>query len=387
MSANRRDFLTATATVMTAAGAAGAAGAATAAADAAGGEGGPGVPSVVQPIRVFNLRELEERAKAVLPLGNWSFIAGASGDEWTKAENEAAFHRVTLAPHFLGGVREVDTSTTLLGSKLAAPIIVCPMGNQGLAHTTAEAGMAIGTAAEGLLMACSTQSTLPMEAIMAASTGPKWFQLYMPEDRGIAAELVTRAKAAGFKAILFTVDTQGGSPSERSLKAGFKPSNKPHGNFTKAVTTNRGLSWDDVAFVQKTSGLPVLVKGVLTERTVKQAVAAGVAGIQVSNHGGRGVDGSPATITVLPRLVQAADGKLTIVLDSGVRRGKDILRALALGAHAVGVGRPVYWGLGLGGSEGVKSVLAKLRFELQDVMMAMGAAKLSDIDSSFVNHA
>lgn len=386
MSANRRDFLTATATVMTAAGAAGAAGAATAAADAESAEGGPGVPSVVQPIRVFNLREMEERAKAVLPLANWSFIAGASGDEWTKAENEAAFHRVTLAPHFLGGVREVDTSTTLLGTKLAAPIIVCPMGNQGLAHATAEAGTAIGTAAQGLLMACSTASTLPMEAIMAASTGPKWFQLYMPEDRGLARELVTRAKAAGFKAILFTVDTQGGAPSERAMKAGFKPSGKPHGNFTKAATTNRGLSWDDVEFVQKTSGLPVLVKGVLTERTVKQAVAAGVAGIQVSNHGGRGVDGSPATITVLPRLVQAADGKLTIVLDSGIRRGKDVLRALALGAHAVGVGRPVYWGLGLGGSEGVKSVLAQLRFELQGVMMAMGASKLSDIDSSFVNH-
>jgi lactate oxidase len=381
MSANRRDFLAGTATVITAAGAAGAA----AAADAAGGEGGPGVPSAVQPIKVLNLRELEERAKAVLPPGNWAFIAGASGDEWTKAENEAAFNRVTLAPHFLAGVKSADTSTTLLGAKLSAPIIVCPMGNQALAHTTAEAGMAMGTAAEGLLMACSTQSSLPMEAIMAASAGPKWFQLYMPEDRGLARELVTRAKAAGFKAILFTIDTQGGSPSERSIRAGYKPSNKPHGNFSAAATLNRGLSWDDVEFVQKASGLPVLVKGVLTERTVKQALSAGVAGIQVSNHGGRGVDGSPATITVLPRLVQAADGKLTIVLDSGVRRGKDVLRALALGAHAVGIGRPAYWGLGLGGSEGVKAVLAKLKFELQDIMLATGAAKLSDIDHTFVN--
>jgi lactate oxidase len=196
---------------------------------------------------------------------------------------------------------------------------------------------------------------------------------------------VTRAKAAGFKAILFTVDTQGGSPSERAIRAGYKPSGKPHGNFSAAATLNSGLSWDDVEFVQKTSGLPVLVKGVLTERTVKQAVSAGVAGIQVSNHGGRGVDGSPATITVLPRLVQAADGKLTIVMDSGVRRGKDVLRALALGAHAVGVGRPVYWGLGLGGSDGVKAVLAKLKFELRDIMLATGASKLSDIDHTFVN--
>jgi isopentenyl diphosphate isomerase/L-lactate dehydrogenase-like FMN-dependent dehydrogenase len=290
-----------------------------------------------------------------------------------------------LAPHFLSAVKTADTSTTLLGTKLAAPIIVCPMGNQANAHTTAEAGTAIGTAAEGLLMACSTQSSLPMEAIMAASPGPKWFQLYMPEDRGLARELVTRAKGAGFKAILFTVDTQGGSPSERAIRAGYKPSGKPHGNFSAAATLNSGLSWDDVEFVQKTSGLPVLVKGVLTERTVKQAVSAGVAGIQVSNHGGRGVDGSPATITVLPRLVQAADGKLTIVMDSGVRRGKDVLRALALGAHAVGVGRPVYWGLGLGGSDGVKAVLAKLKFELRDIMLATGASKLSDIDHTFVN--
>lgn len=380
MSANRRDFLAGTATVITAAGAAGAATAAE-----VGGEGGPGVPSAVQPIRVLNLRELEERAKAVLPPGNWAFIAGASGDEWTKAENEAAFHRVTLAPHFLSGVKTADTSTTLLGTKLAAPIIVCPMGNQANAHMTAEAGTAIGTAAEGLLMACSTASSLPMETIMAASPGPKWFQLYMPEDRGLARELVTRAKAAGFKAILFTADTQGGAPSERAIRAGYKPSGKPHGNFSAAATLNKGLSWDDVDFVQKTSGLPVLVKGVLTERMVKQAVAAGVAGIQVSNHGGRGVDGSPATITVLPRLVQAADGKLTIVMDSGVRRGKDILRALALGAHAVGVGRPVYWGLGLGGSDGVKAVLAKLKFELESVMLGMGASKLSDIDHTFVN--
>ena len=178
------------------------------------------------------------------------FHRRASGDEWTKAENEAAFHRVTFAA-LPAGVKTADTSTTLLGTRLEAPIIVCPMGNQANAHTTAEAGTAIGTAAEGLLMACSTQSSLPMEAIMAASPGPKWFQLYMPEDRGLARELVTRAKAAGFKAILFTVDTQGGSPSERAIRAGYKPSGKPHGNFSAAATLNSGLSWDDVEFVRR----------------------------------------------------------------------------------------------------------------------------------------
>ena len=376
MAANRRDFLAGSATVMAAAGAASAASAATSA---------PVIPSAVQPVKVVNLRELEARAEAVIPPANFAFIAGASGDEWTKAENEAAFSRIRMAPNYLNGLTTVDTSTTLFGTKVPTPIIIPPMGNQGLAHTSAEGGTAAGAAAEGVLMSVSMVSNLSMEQVQAAGAGPKWIQLYMPADRGVAREYLARAKAAGYQAVLFTIDTVGESASDRSVRAGYVPGHTQHGNFPTPHAMNRGPNWSDVEFVQKNSGgMPVLIKGVLTEGLVKRAVSAGLQGIQVSNHGGRALDGSPATISVLPRLAQAADGKLTIVLDSGVRRGQDVFRALALGAHAVGVGRPVFYGLGLGGSLGVQAVLAKIKSEFAGVMQACGTANVAQINRSFI---
>jgi isopentenyl diphosphate isomerase/L-lactate dehydrogenase-like FMN-dependent dehydrogenase len=377
MAASRRDFLAGSATAMAAAGAASAAG--------APATSGPGTPSAVQPVRVVNLRELEARAEAVIPPGAFSFIAGASGDEWTKAENEAAFSRIRMAPNYLNGLTTVDTSTTLFGTKLATPIIIPPMGNQGLAHTSAEGGTAAGAASEEVLMSVSQSSNLSLEEVQAAGSGPKWIQLYMPADKGVAREYLARAKAAGYLAVLFTIDTVGETASERSVRAGFIPGRSRHGNFPTPQAMNRGPDWSDVEFVQKNSGgMPVLIKGVLTEGLVKRAVSAGLQGIQVSNHGGRGLDGSPASISVLPRLAQAADGKLTIVLDSGVRRGQDVFRALALGAHAVGVGRPVFYGLGLGGSMGVQAVLAKIKNEFAGVMQASGTATVAQINRSFI---
>ena len=385
MAANRRDFLAGSATAMAAAGAASAAGAAATSPAGATATSGPGTPSAVQPVRVVNLRELEARAEAVIPPPAFAFISGASGDEWTKAENEAAFSRIRMAPNYLNGLTTVDTSTTLFGTKLATPIIISPMGNQGLAHTSAEGGTAAGAAAEGVLMSVSQSSNLSMEEVQAAGSGPKWIQLYMPRDKGVAREYLARAKAAGYQAVLFTIDTVGETASERSVRAGYTPGRSRHGNFPTPQAMNRGPDWSDVEFVQKNSGgLPVLIKGVLTEGLVKRAVSAGLQGIQVSNHGGRGLDGSPASISVLPRLAQAADGKLTIVLDSGVRRGQDVFRALALGAHAVGVGRPVFYGLGLGGSMGVEAVLAKIKNEFAGVMQASGTATVAQINRSFI---
>jgi L-lactate oxidase len=363
MATNRRGFLGA-ATAIAAAG--------TTTVQAAAPAGRPPVPSLVGPVTVINLRELEARAQAVLPKGEFDYIAGGSGDEWTKAENEAAFKRITIAPRFLGDHRPIDASTTLLGQRFSSPIFVCPMGGHGMAHTSAEAGTAQGVAAEGALLTVSAMSTLTLEDIAKASPAPKWLHFYVPDDPGLARSVLARAKAAGYRAIVFN--------RERNLRNNFSTGRESLGNYPKGLKLKSSLGWDDVAFVQKESGLPVIIKGVLNEAVAAQAARSGVAGIQVSNHGGRALDDSPATITILPRMVQAADGRLTILIDSGVRRGQDVFKALALGAHGVGVGRPILYGLALGGAPGVQAVLARIKAELEMTMRACATPTVADID-------
>ena len=338
-------------------------------------------PAAVRPITVYDLRELEARAEAVLAKGPFEYVAGAAGDGWTKAENEAALKRITLAPQYLTGVTAVDMSTTLAGARIAAPIIVPPMGGQGMVHTSAEVGTAEGAAAEGLLMTSSTYSSLSMEAIASATRGPKWFHVYIPQDRGVARDLLARAKAAGYLAMVVTIDTA--APGNRTLNAlnNFPPPDLPLGNFPDRSRSaqKRGIGWDDIEFVQKATDLPVIIKGVLGADLTAQALRNGLAGVQVSNHGGRALDDTPATITVLPRIVDAADGRMTIVVDGGFRRGQDVFKALAVGADAVGVGRPLLYGLALGGWMGVQASIARLKAELDMTMRLMGTRAVADI--------
>jgi L-lactate oxidase len=346
-------------------------------------------PTEIQSIDIINLRELEPEAQKLIPPGGFGYISSAAGDEWTKRENEAAFKRITIVPRYLTGYRDADRSTTLLGSKVSMPIIVSAMAGHGMAHVTAEVGSAKGTAEAGALYTAASLSTKNMEEIAAAGAGPKWFQIYLPADRGQAREILARAKASGYLAIILTIDTVVPSNRETDRRNHFR-SPLPLGNFPgesgayAAAPTKRDLDWDDVEFIEKTTGLPVLLKGVMTPELAVAAVEHGCAGIQVSNHGGRQLDDVAASITVLPQIAERVHGRATILLDGGVRRGQDVFKALALGANAVAIGRPVLYGLALGGWMGVEAVLRHLDGELEMTMRLAGARTIAEISRSYV---
>jgi lactate oxidase len=350
----------------------------------------------VQRIAIVNLNDLEAAAKQVIPPGGFGYISSGSGDEWTLRENLAAFQRIPIEPQYLSGITDPDLSTTVLGTKLPMPIIVPPMGSHGLAHVSKEAGTVKGADAAGTLMIAATPSNLPMEEIASATSSPKWFQLYFPADPGFARELLQRAKAAGYTAIVVTADTVWASPREtnlrnrfrlpRSLGRGNAPLGKSGAEADAALDNKKkDLSWDDIDFIQRESGLPIVIKGVLSPAMAATAVKRGAAGIYVSNHGGRALIGAPASISVLPRIAEAVDGRVPIILDGGVRRGADVFRALALGADVVAVGRPVLYGLALGGWLGVASVLEYLRDDLALVMKLAGTPNLRAITREYLS--
>lgn len=359
----------------------------------------PEPPAAVHPIDLFDLEELEGRAQKLLPPGPFAFVAGGVGAEWTLHENRRAFGRYVIQPQYLAGRPPPDLSTTLMGAKLSAPLITTPIGGQGLFHATAEVGCALGTKASGLLMTASGAATNTLEQIAEAiGSGPKWYQIYMPADRGEAAELMQRVRAAGYTAVVFTVDALGAGNSESLQRTGFPTGRALQaasarltagapGSQYKRPTQKRSYGWDDVEFIQKASGLPVLLKGVLTPQLAVEGIRRGAAGIQVSNHGGRQIDTVPAAIDALGPIAEAVKGRVPIIVDSGFRRGTDVFKALAMGANAVAMGRPVMYGLALGGSEGVKSVYDKLKQELTSTMQAAGAGRISDITRAFVAKA
>jgi isopentenyl diphosphate isomerase/L-lactate dehydrogenase-like FMN-dependent dehydrogenase len=343
-------------------------------------------------IAVVNLRDLEAEAKKILPAYAYAYISGGAGDEWTLRQNETAFDRWVIEPHFLAGVKTPDLAITVLGSRLSLPVITAPMGGQGMAHALKEIPDVKGTHAAGTLYVNSSVSHLSLEEIAASSPGPKWFQIYFPANRDYARELLGRAKAAGFTAIVVTIDGTTFSNRERTIRLGAVPPNLGPGNGVKtpgidpriAGELKTDLDWDDVAFCQKQTGLPVLIKGVLTPAMAIEASKRGCAGVWVSNHGGRAIDHTAAAISALPRIVQAIGGKGVILIDGGIRRGQDVFRALALGANVVALGRPVLYGMALGGAQGVQSVYARLRTELQMVMQLAGTAAVAGITQNYI---
>jgi len=389
MNRTRRDFLSATAAAVTL----------STALPVARAEGEPvparaaatsyAAPTEIKAIDFINLRELEPAAQKVIPTGGFGYISSAAGDEWTKRENEAAFKRITIVPRYLTGYKDADRSTTLLGSKVSMPIIVSPMAGHSMAHVTAEVGSAKGAGEAGALYIAASLSTNTMEEIAQADSAPKWFQIYLPADRGKATEILDRAKAAGYRAIVLTIDTVVASNRETDTRNHFR-SPFPLGNFPgengayAAAPIKRDLDWNDVEFIRKTTGLPVLLKGVMSPELAVAAAEHGCAGIQVSNHGGRQLDDVAASITVLPRIADAVRGRATIVIDGGIRRGQDVFKALALGANVVAIGRPVLYGLALGGWMGVQAVLKHLDGELEMTMRLAGARTIAEISRRFV---
>jgi lactate oxidase len=346
-------------------------------------------------LEIVNLLDLEPEAQKVLPTGGFGYISGGSGANWTRRENTEAFSRVNIEPQALAGVAKVDLATEILGSRLSLPVFIPPMGSHGLAHVDKEAATAKGAAAVGTLMTTSTVSNLSLEEIASHNPGPKWFQMYVPTDRGYTRELIQRAKAAGYTALAPTVDNVWSYPREENIRNVFRPpSTLGRGNLPRGVDAGTGakmlnarkrdLDWKDLEWIKQESGLAVMPKGVQSAKAAAMAVKVGLDAVWVSNHGGRAFDGVQATITVLPRIAQAIDGRIPIVFDSGVRRADHVFKALALGATVVGMGRPVLYGLALGGAQGVQSVLEHVRDNLTVVMRLAGTKSVKEITRDYI---
>jgi lactate oxidase len=343
-------------------------------------------------INVVNLRDLEAEAKQILPPYSFAYISGGAGDEWTMRQNEAAFNRWVIEPRYLAGIKVPDLSINVLGTKISMPVITAPMGGQGIAHALKELPNVKGTGRSGTLYVNTSVSHLSMEEVAAAAEGPKWFQIYFPDNRDYARELLQRAKSCGFTAIVITVDSTTFSNRERPIRLGITPPNLGAGNGvrTPGIDTDTArvlkvdLNWDDVAFCKEVTGLPVIIKGILTPSLAVEAVKRGCIGVWVSNHGGRALDNTSPAIMALPRIVQAVAGKAVIIMDGGVRRGQDVFRALALGADVVAMGRPLLYGMALGGIQGVQAVYTRLKAELQMVMQLAGTASIRDITRSYI---
>jgi isopentenyl diphosphate isomerase/L-lactate dehydrogenase-like FMN-dependent dehydrogenase len=332
-----------------------------------------------------NIGEYERLAEERLEPGAFGYYAGGAGDEWTLRENVAAFNRWVLRPRMLVDVGSVTTRTTVLGADVSMPVLVAPTAFHRLAHPDGEGAVARAAAAAGTVFCLSTLSSLsPAEVASAAPEGLRWFQLYWSRDRGFTSEIVASAVEAGFSAILLTVDLPVAGRRERDLRAAFElpvdlplpnlPRHLGGGNFHAALgeVVDPTITWRDLEWLASLSELPIVVKGILTAEDARLACGHGVAGVVVSNHGGRQLDGVAATLDALPEVVETCAGEITVLLDGGVRRGSDVVKAIALGARAVLVGRAVLWGLAVGGEAGVRRVLELLQAEVELALTLLG---------------
>jgi 4-hydroxymandelate oxidase len=359
-----------------------------------------GAPPAPPPEGGFlTLGDLEEAASRVLPSAVWNFVQGGAAEEVTLRDNRRAFHRRTLKARALVDVSEIDPTTSILGTPVTAPFFVCPTAYHGSIHPADERATARATSGAGILAIFSTLSSASMEEIAAARpTGPRWFQLYLQPDWASSARLVQRAEQAGFSAIVLTVDLPVLANRDRQAHGGFALAQWPRlGNGDDIYGPPRGFGrrgstftlpaeasndWSALDRLRRVTRLPIVVKGILDPEDARRAVEHGARGVVVSNHGGRQLDGAPASLDMLPGIVDAVGSAAEVYLDSGVRRGSDIVTALALGARAVGLGRPILWGLGVGGESGVARVLELLKVELATTMALTGRRTIPEIDAS-----
>lgn len=331
---------------------------------------------------------LEESARRTLDPAVFDFYAGGSGDETTLAGNATAWRRIPLRPHVLRDVSSVDTRVRVLGCELPAPVCVAPVGYQALAHPDGEVAAARGARRAGALLTVSSRSSRRIEEV-AAEAGPWWFQVYVLRDRGLTRELVRRAAGAGASALVLTGDTPYLGRRRRDRDPGLIPDEMfavnlgigPGTGFDRAAAEQAAdVTYDDIAWLAEISGLPVVVKGLLRGDDARSCAAAGAAGVWVSNHGGRQLDGAVPTAVALPEVADAVDETVEVYVDGGVRTGADVLRALALGAQAVFVGRPALWCLATGGADAVAEGLAELSGGLAHAMGLAGVRTVTEID-------
>jgi 4-hydroxymandelate oxidase len=353
----------------------------------------------------LNLDDYEDLASEAMPRMGFDYYAGGSDDEHTLYENQTAYSRIALHYRVLVDVSRRDPATTVLGTPLSMPILVAPTAFHRLAHVDGELATVRAAGAAGTVMILSTLSTTPVEDVCAAATGPVWFQLYVYKDREATLGLVRRAEAAGCTALVLTVDAPLLGRRERDVRNGFHlPPGMSVANLLPAgmdkLAARMGdsglaayvadlldpsLSWKDLDWLASITDLPLLVKGIVRPDDAVRAVEHGAAGVVVSNHGGRQLDTSPATIEVLPRIADAINGRSQILVDGGIRRGTDVVKALARGADAVLIGRPILWGLAADGEAGVGHVLQILRDELDRAMALCGAPTIADITRDLVD--
>jgi isopentenyl diphosphate isomerase/L-lactate dehydrogenase-like FMN-dependent dehydrogenase len=331
----------------------------------------------VHPEPPMKVEDYEPVARERLPKEAYDFVAGGAGEEWTLRENTRAFERWILRPRVLRGVVEPDTRTEVLGVPLSMPVAIAPWAYQRLLHPDGELATARAASRAGTLMIVSTPAERHLEAIAQTSDAPKWFQLYVLRDRRASERMLHRAVEAGYGAIVYTVDLP--------ILSLTSPANLFRGSGGYGYDPD--LRWDDLAWIKEHTGLPVLVKGILAAEDVPLALDAGADGIVVSNHGGRQLDGVAAGVDALPEVVRAAAGRIPVLMDGGVRRGTDVLKAVALGAAAVLIGKAAAWGLAVDGEEGVVRVLEILRDELANAMTLTGCHAIPDITPELVSRA
>ena len=343
----------------------------------------------------LNVWDYERLAEERLGPGAWSYFAGGADDERTLRWNVEAYGRWQLRPRILCDVARVSTETTVLGTEVALPVLVAPVAFQRVAHPDGEAATARAAASAGTVMCLSTIATAtPADVAAAAPGAPRWFQLYVFKDWGLTSALVQQAADAGYSALVLTADTPYLGRREGPLRTGFAI---PDDVRIPAVDTARGgglqpfslhehfdlfspaVSWRDVERLTDLSGLPVVVKGVLTAEDARLACEHGAAAIAVSNHGGRQLDGVPGTLDALPEVVEAVEGRVEVYLDGGIRRGTDVAKALALGARATLAGRAVLYGLAVGGEDGARHVLELLRDEIRLALSLLGCTSPAEI--------
>jgi 4-hydroxymandelate oxidase len=326
------------------------------------------------------LDDFETAAKAKIAPAAWEYIHSGAADEHTLRWNREAFARIRLSPRVLNDVSRLDTSVTVLGHRLAHPMLLAPVASNGVAHTEGEIAAARGAASAGAGMVLSSYTSKRVEDVAAAGVKPLWFQLYV-QGRDATLGVVDRIRAH-CSAICVTVDTPNPGARDRQTRAAFEhPADLPYRVVTPG---DNPCTWDDVRWIRDAAKLPVILKGILHPDDAERAMDAGAAGIVVSNHGGRNLDTVPATIDALPRVTQRVARRVPVLLDGGIRRGTDVLKALALGADAVLVGRPYVYGLAVGGAEGVASVVNILRRELELAMALMGRASIAALDRTAI---
>ena len=356
-------------------------------------------------MQLINLHDYEEQALATMEAHARDYYRSGSEDERTLHANRAAYDQVRLRPRALVDVSRCDLTTTVLGTPISMPVMVAPSAYHCLAHPEGEVATVRGISAAGTLMAVSTLGTRSLEDVAAAADCPLWFQLYVYRDRSVSEALIRRAETAGYRGLVLTVDTPRLGQRERDVRNGFGlPAHLRMANFqdtsddlahiqeqgASGLATHANamfddaLTWEALDWLRSVTKLPIIVKGLVTAEDAALAVEHGAAAIIVSNHGGRQLDGAVSTLEALPEVVAAVSGACEVYVDGGARRGTDILKALALGANAVMLGRPVLWGLAVNGADGVTHVLSIVRDELERAMALSGRPTLTSINRTLV---